>query len=369
MKGLDGSKKLSMYSIPGTHDSAARGHSIEWVNCQDWNIWTQLINGVRFFDMRVQLKRGQWIMVHGDYVLGFNFEHDMLNPIYRFLEQYPSECIIMRIQRDSGGSSGFNNPFTKFINTMPNRWLLQNNIPTLNQCRGKIFALRNGWAPPSGINVRKWGLDKMQDEWNLKDDWRRRRQRRRFFKKIGNAFKKAANHIARGAKKAAKAVASHTKGVANSIASIAKITSLVLKSDFVKHVGLSVGSDVMKHVVKHFVVIVDKTQDGLKAVKLVNGKDAASKKLTHILAFHYGFVVKDFDSKLLHLNHWSYFSYSRMKVPTFPRDNAKVMRKMNIIPELEGSNLGICVFDFPTKSQLEQVFCRNYGSQNGNCFK
>jgi len=431
MKGLDGSKKLSVFSIPGTHDSAARGHSLEWVNCQDWSIFSQLKNGVRFFDMRVKLKNEHWVMVHGEYELGFNFEHDMLDPIYRFLDLYPSECIIMRIQRDSGGSVGFNETFAKYVNKKRNRWLLQSNIPTLNMCRGKIFTLTSKWKPPSGIKVRKWKSEKVQDEWELEDDWRRRR-RWGFIKKIGKAVKRAAKKVATVTKHAPKKVAHGTKHAAKAVASVAKhvargrgtknaanaIADVVedgakwfeggWKEDLYK-----LGSTAMKHVGTQFLAIVDDVHGVLKSVDLVNGKDAASKKLKHILSFHYESLFKNFDSNFLHINHWSYFEYTRLKVPhliprlkvpqliretarttrkmepqliretartmgkmdgqvkvpQLIRETARTMRKMDIIPQLEGSNVGICVFDFPSKFQLEQVFCRNYGTRNGNCFK
>jgi len=338
------------------------------------------MNGVRFFDMRVKLKNEQWVMVHGDYELGFKFERDMLNPIYRFLDLYPSECIIMRIKRDSGGLVGFNEPFAKYINKERNRWLLQNNVPTLNMCRGKIFALREEWQPPSGIKVREWELEKSQDEYELKDNWRRRR---RFFKKIGKAFSKAAKKVVRGTKKAAKAVARGTKHAAKAVArgtkhaanAVAKVfkdgANSVAKvaKDWVMDLAYKLGSATMKHVATQFIAIVDETHCRLRSLDLLKGKDAASKKLKHILSFHSKYFVTNFNSNYLHVNFWSYVEFTRLKVPQLNQDTAEVMRKMDIIPQLEGSNVGICVFDFPSKFQLEQVFCRNYGTRNGKCFK
>jgi len=368
MMGLDGSRRLSEYSIPGTHDTAARGHSVEWVNCQDWSIWTQLIHGVRFFDMRIKLKHGKWVMVHGDYELGFDFERDMLNPIYKFLHYFRHECIIMQIQRVSGDQGGITDAFRKYIDKKRYRWLLQDNIPTLNQCRGKIFAVRKYWSPPSGISVAQLNEDKVQGEWNLSDDWRRRR-RWGFFKKITQAITKpvtqTVNHVSNAVTNVVKPVTKAVAGGANDFANW-------WKKDFVHHsknVGIQLGSLAMQHVGKQYVAIVDFAHGRFKDLGLSKGKSAAAKKLRFILSFHYAYLVTNFEREYLHVNYWSYFAYSRLKAPKFPRDNAADMRKLDIIPRLEGSNLGICVFDFPTKFQLEQVLCRNYGRRNGKCFK
>merc|ERR1712226_1515559 len=102
------------------------------------------------------------------------------------------------------------------------------------------------------------------------------------------------------------------------------------------------------------------------------------QKLTHILKFHNQQIVGELDSESdankLYINFWSYFEYSRIAaaegyaVPQLNSVTAEKMRKYDIVPELSGPTVGICVFDFPTKFQLEQVFCRNYGNRNGNCF-
>ena len=149
MKGLDESLKISLFSIPGTHDSAARDHSLEFVNCQVLDIRSQLEIGVRFFDMRVAAKNGDWVMMHGTFDLGFNFYVDMLRPIYSFLIQYPSECVIMRIKKE-GDDDLPNEPFARYYRRNPTMWLLQDGIPTLKECKGRIFALRQGWDAPSG---------------------------------------------------------------------------------------------------------------------------------------------------------------------------------------------------------------------------
>ena len=64
LKSVDGSKKIFSLSIPGTHETCARyggGHYI----CQDWTVEEQLLNGVRYLDIRCRHISDCFMIHHG----------------------------------------------------------------------------------------------------------------------------------------------------------------------------------------------------------------------------------------------------------------------------------------------------------------
>lgn len=290
MKDIGGTKRLSLYSIPGTHDSAAYGHPVSWtlffdyINCQKYDISTQLAIGVRYFDIRVAKQDQQWVLRHNEWSLFMNFKTHVLNPIYKFLAENPQECIIMRIKRDGHYYSVTPHEFSAIFNTYydrnPERWLLRLQTPTLNECRAKIYVLREGWNAPSGMNVRP-----IESEFPWQDEWH-----------------------------------------------------LVPNMD---------------------TMIIDGHIHGYTEMKK-----------GHIVNFHQTHNKNNnFDQHRLHINHWSYAGHPVYFAPTLPHETAQGMRELNLVPTLMGRYLGICVFDFITEFQAEQVLCRNYAEQNGGCFK
>jgi len=353
MEGLDESLSISLFSIPGTHDSAARDHSLEFVNCQALNIRSQLEIGVRFFDMRVAVKgKGRdWVMMHGSFDLDFNFYVDMLRPIYDFLSKYPSECVIMRIKKE-GSAHLPTEPFVRYSQRNPTMWLLQNRIPTLEECRGKIFALRDEWELESR-EIRSWSNNEnvTQDKYDLKDELRRRGILDDIGKFIGGKVEKTAINIWR------------------TIKNVGDISEAFRGRDALAKYLLKVINPVASTIVDlHLSInLLTVILDGVHGLLDLDGKDAELQKLFYIVDFHRNRILNNFNVNKLYVNFWSYFGYSRLGIPQFNRDTAEKMRRLDIIPQLEGSKLGICVFDFPTQFQVEQVFCRNYGKMNGGC--
>lgn len=56
MADIDGETMLSSISIPGTHDSATQYVGMRYIfQCQDTSIAQQLVDGYRYFDMRLVL--------------------------------------------------------------------------------------------------------------------------------------------------------------------------------------------------------------------------------------------------------------------------------------------------------------------------
>ncbi len=153
MKFIDDSQNLFALNIPGTHDCATKYVWVPFISqCQDMDIHSQLDMGVRALDIRVQSKGKRLALVHGyDKCLNspqlFKNQMDMADVLYqcyKFLEENESETIIFQFKNDSGKEMKkcFNNLFYTYIRKNPNRWYLQNKIPTLEQVRGKIVLIR-----------------------------------------------------------------------------------------------------------------------------------------------------------------------------------------------------------------------------------
>lgn len=101
MSHLDDETPINDIYIPGTHDSGAL-YSFLGVSgkCQSYSIEEQLKMGVRFFDIRLQLRGDELAVVHSfvDQKLSFD---EVLDEIEEFLTKNPSEFIIISIKEDA----------------------------------------------------------------------------------------------------------------------------------------------------------------------------------------------------------------------------------------------------------------------------
>lgn len=195
MKNIDGDKYISEISIPGSHDSGAK-YSIGDLSgkCQDVEISNQLVYGVRFLDIRLQYnKPGDFSIIHGIVDERRDYS-DIYADCRAFLENYPSETIIMSVKNETGKNNDvFAKEFEKTIDEYPDSWYLGNDIPKLDQVRGKIVlfaryennnygvSLSSGWRDPASpddhntFNIVRdsytyhiqdhYSLNKVEDKW------------------------------------------------------------------------------------------------------------------------------------------------------------------------------------------------------------
>jgi len=101
MADLDDAQPLSALTIPGTHDSGAL-YSIADVagKCQSLSIAEQLKAGVRFFDIRLQL-RGEKLAVVHSFVDQMTDFADVLDDMTNFLRDHPTEFLLVSIKQDA----------------------------------------------------------------------------------------------------------------------------------------------------------------------------------------------------------------------------------------------------------------------------
>jgi 1-phosphatidylinositol phosphodiesterase len=161
MELLNGNLSLSQLSIPGTHDSGARVEPVSGTaKCQDLSITDQLSAGVRFLDIRCRHVDNTFAIHHGSVYQNMNFT-DVLNMVVGFLNSNPTECVLMSVKEEydpSNNTRSFEETFDAYRQLNPEKWYINEAVPTLSQARGRIVLLRRFGAGglPKGINATNW---------------------------------------------------------------------------------------------------------------------------------------------------------------------------------------------------------------------
>ncbi len=143
---------LSEINIVGTHDSATAFVSYENLSrCQEKTVFEQLSMGVRLLDIRLGKKGKNFYLVHAvancytdsTKTKRLPFE-DILFVCKQFLSENPEETLILSIKQDRGIQSKkfFEHFYNKYIKGDEKSWYLENDIPTLSSCRGKMVLMR-----------------------------------------------------------------------------------------------------------------------------------------------------------------------------------------------------------------------------------
>ncbi|KAF8865444.1 phosphatidylinositol phospholipase-like protein C [Acephala macrosclerotiorum] len=174
MGKLKNETPLSALSIPGTHNSPTHHTALPSVRCQAVSVKEQLNNGVRFLDIRVQPEspanpsKDGLILVHSAFPIsltGNKYFRDLINTVHAFLEENPSETVIISLKREGIGKSTDQQLSTilhQHYVTDPNRWFTDNRIPTLGETRKKVVLIRRFALDDSlkGENGGKgWAID------------------------------------------------------------------------------------------------------------------------------------------------------------------------------------------------------------------
>ncbi|KAI0596284.1 phosphatidylinositol-specific phospholipase C [Biscogniauxia sp. FL1348] len=170
MRELHDEYPLSALSIPGTHNSPTCHVALPSVRCQAVGMRAQLDNGVRFFDIRVNVSQSssQLALVHSAFPISFlGSKHfkDLVEDVYAFLDANPSETLIMSVKREGTGN-GTDQRLSKILKEEfygdGKRWFTEPRIPKLGEARGKIVLLRrhgNDESLDGEWGGRGWGLD------------------------------------------------------------------------------------------------------------------------------------------------------------------------------------------------------------------
>ncbi|KAK4193516.1 putative 1-phosphatidylinositol phosphodiesterase precursor [Podospora australis] len=163
MNHIGSSLPLSSLSIPGTHNSPTCYVALPSVRCQAVSVTEQLLNGVRFLDVRVNVPEHaqhtsqppDLALVHSAFPIalsGPKYFHHLLDKVYAFLETHPSETVLMSIKREGTGK-GTDQHLSKILRkhyVSDERWHYHHargKIPTLGEVRGKIVLVRRFHLP------------------------------------------------------------------------------------------------------------------------------------------------------------------------------------------------------------------------------
>lgn len=178
MKYVDDNKFLDELSIPGTHDSGTCSVDNDTepqssqVKCQQDYIPTQLLEGIRYFDIRLG-KGDDPGIDHGDYYLlkkDAYFMHlsDVIGYFKTFLNENPTEALIMLVSRgnDEATDESVTTAFAKVMADNPDLFYTSSRVPTLGEVRGKIVLLRRFRLDGDSVSGHTWGLD--LTEWDDK---------------------------------------------------------------------------------------------------------------------------------------------------------------------------------------------------------
>ncbi|KAI1268948.1 phosphatidylinositol-specific phospholipase C [Xylariaceae sp. FL1019] len=170
MRGLDDEFPLTALSIPGTHNSPTCHVALPSVRCQAVGIREQLENGVRFFDIRVNVNRDNddLTLVHSAFPIsltGSKYFKELVDVVYSYLDANPSETLIMSIKREGTGR-GTDQKLSLVLKEKYNhdakRWYTEPRLPKLGEVRGRVILLRrhhNDQSLNKEWGGRGWGLD------------------------------------------------------------------------------------------------------------------------------------------------------------------------------------------------------------------
>ncbi|EUC46446.1 hypothetical protein COCMIDRAFT_92880 [Bipolaris oryzae ATCC 44560] len=155
MSTLPDNLPLSAISIPGTHNSHTHYRALPSVRCQVHDIKTQLENGIRFLDIRVQpihatdTSKKDLYLVHGAFPIsltGPRYLGPILQTCYDFLAAHPSETLLVSLKREGVGSATDEHLAAvlekHYITPNFSRWYTENKTPYLGSVRGKLILLR-----------------------------------------------------------------------------------------------------------------------------------------------------------------------------------------------------------------------------------
>lgn len=177
MSHVDDNKYLDELSIPGTHDSGTCSVDNDTepqssqAKCQQDYIPTQLLEGIRYFDIRLGKddKNGDPGIDHGRcYLLKKDGGHmhlsDVIGYFKTFLSEKPSEALIMLVSRgnDEATDESVTTAFAKVMGKDPDLFYTSSRVPTLGEVRGKIVLLRRFGLAGNSASGHTWGLDLTQ---------------------------------------------------------------------------------------------------------------------------------------------------------------------------------------------------------------
>lgn len=170
MSAVDGNVPITAINIPGTHDSATTYCTFSlFSQTQFMTIEAQLYAGVRYLDMRLEYRDGEFYSVHGisDCRVSDSIFSEKLTAAHtidvckRFLDKNPGETVLFLLKEEnsSEGYNFFESFYSRYIQGDEESWYLENKTPSLNEAKGKIVLLRNPGVSSEKFNNSNSGIN------------------------------------------------------------------------------------------------------------------------------------------------------------------------------------------------------------------
>lgn len=160
---------ISAVNVPGTHDSCTAFCTLENMSrCHSLTIKEQLELGIRLFDIRLNKSGDEFYLVHAladcftDKEKTTKLTFGMVLDEFRsFLKENPEETLIVSVKQDRGIINRWFFPpfYDKYIKGNEKEWFLENRIPILSECRGKMVLMRRCRIWPNFRKTHQTGLD------------------------------------------------------------------------------------------------------------------------------------------------------------------------------------------------------------------
>ncbi len=151
---------LASITIPGTHDSATWNGNV-FDQCQSWTLLQQLEEGIRWFDLRLNVKGSDMEIYHANTPQGVLLAKDILPVIKSFLLEYNTETIILCINQEGGVSPNFDSLLHNLLGEglTPNTVYDRPQIPKLAGMGGCVAIMRRDERASFGIRASGWPAD------------------------------------------------------------------------------------------------------------------------------------------------------------------------------------------------------------------
>lgn len=169
LSALSGGIYLSEVNLAGTHDSATAYCAFQKrAKCQSLTFQEQIRIGVRLFDIRLFKRGGRFYLVHNVadcYTDATKREKlqfdDVLAVCKAFLRENPRETLVLSVKQDRGHfeTAFFAAFYKKYIEPSQSLWFLENRVPRLSECCGKIVLMRRCKRAPDFRTAQNCGLD------------------------------------------------------------------------------------------------------------------------------------------------------------------------------------------------------------------
>ncbi|QIS09614.1 phosphatidylinositol-specific phospholipase C domain-containing protein [Nocardia arthritidis] len=170
MSAISDELSVTEVSIPGSDRSAALrdGEPFGYAQHQEKSIGWQLAHGIRYLDIRCRVLPRGGLEVQSGPVDQRQTLADVLETCAAFLDQLPSETLLLRIRQEgSGDELRFCTAFRDHLDRRGFRKLfhLASTFPTMAEARGKVVLMSGNPYIGEGIRFDKTRVD-LQDDYD-----------------------------------------------------------------------------------------------------------------------------------------------------------------------------------------------------------